>query len=216
MSDGVKFIFKTLFKVPVFIFASFFVFNILVFFLTYFKMLGFSYVVMQTAVENNYLPTEELNRLADYAYSLNNLSQQNTCVITWYDESEQSTGGNYMHTGDVKYAKNASTGGYDYIQNNADFADSNGDPYGDASKKKQYGRVSKVGCSCEYTLIWPLGHTEQSVDGEVAGINNSGATYTQKGDAELERMREDKKITIPIRIVYSVPGLKYYPDLINY
>jgi len=216
MQDGVKFIFKTLFKVPVFIFASFFVFNVIVFFLTYFKMLGFSYVVMQTAVENNYLPQEELNMLADYAASLNNTAQTNTCVITWYNDNEVEGAGNYMHTDDVKYAYDEDTGTYGYIQGNADYASAMGDTYGDASKKKQYGRVSKVGCSCEYEIIWPLGYTEQMQEERVAGFGGTGGTL--RGQAELEQMREDQqhKVTIPIRIVYSVPGLKYYPDLINY
>ena len=55
MSDNVKFIFMTLIKVPCVIFVSFFIFNIFAFFFIYFKMLGFSYVVMQEVVENNYI-----------------------------------------------------------------------------------------------------------------------------------------------------------------
>jgi hypothetical protein len=66
MSDSVKFIFKTLIKVPCLIFVAYFILNIFAFCYTYFKMLGFSYVVMQTAVENNYLPTTEYNQLNAY------------------------------------------------------------------------------------------------------------------------------------------------------
>lgn len=72
MSDGVKFIFKTLIKVPCYIMVAYFILNIFAFAHTYFKMLGFSYVVMQTAVENNYLPDTEYNQLVNY------LSRQGT------------------------------------------------------------------------------------------------------------------------------------------
>ena len=51
MSDEVKFIFKTLLKVPVIIVVSFLILNIFAFFFIYFKVLGLSYVVMQTAVK---------------------------------------------------------------------------------------------------------------------------------------------------------------------
>lgn len=70
MSDNVKFIFKTLLKVPIIIFVMYFVFNLFVFALTYFRALGVSYVVMQTAVENNYIPEQEMNTLQNYANSL--------------------------------------------------------------------------------------------------------------------------------------------------
>lgn len=72
MNDSVKFIFKTLIKVPILVFVFYFVFNIFAFTHTYFKVLGLSYVVMQTAVENNYLPPQELGTLQDYMDSITN------------------------------------------------------------------------------------------------------------------------------------------------
>lgn len=213
MGDGVKFIFKTLFKVPVIIFVSFFIMNILFFFLVYFKMLGFSYVIMQTAVENNYLPTQELRTLTAYARSLdmyddagNPMAQQNTCVITWY---------NTDYPNDSAYDTKCRDVGI-YLQGDANQASVYGDTNGDASRKKQYGRVSKVGCSTEYTIIWPLDYSSTIVEGKVAG--NGTGSMTLKSGSELEAMRNDAqhKVKIPIRIVYTVPGLKYYPDLLNY
>lgn len=66
MSDSVKFIFKTLLRVPILIIISYIIFNIFAFGLSYFKMLGLSYVVMQTAVENNYIPSDERATLERY------------------------------------------------------------------------------------------------------------------------------------------------------
>lgn len=66
MSDTVKFIFKTLLRVPILIIVAYVIFNIFVFGLSYFKMLGLSYVALQTAVENNYIPPEERTSLERY------------------------------------------------------------------------------------------------------------------------------------------------------
>jgi hypothetical protein len=71
MSDEVKFIFKTLIKVPVIVFVCYLILNVLLFSFTYFKLLGMSYVVMQTVVENNYLPNSEKEDLLKYIDTLN-------------------------------------------------------------------------------------------------------------------------------------------------
>lgn len=223
MSDGVKFIFKTLFKVPVIIFVSFFIFNILAFFLIYFKMLGFSYVIMQTAVENNYLPTQELNQLAEYAHNMekDTIFQNNTYIITWYDASASTNADQDSRAQkDVVYGIPKAGGSPGYMTNRFGFsgdsgtATANGDYKGDASQKKQYGRTSRVGCCTEYQIVWPLDYKDTFTQEYVPGLG--GGAATTKGDSELEQMREDNTIKIPIRIVYQVPGLKYYPDLINY
>ena len=43
MSDGVKFVFKTLFKVPIFILAAYLLMNVLGIVTTYFKVQGIQY-----------------------------------------------------------------------------------------------------------------------------------------------------------------------------
>ena len=45
---------------------SYAILNLFAFGLSYFKVLGFSYVLMQTAVENNYIPTSEMEQLNKY------------------------------------------------------------------------------------------------------------------------------------------------------
>lgn len=67
MQDDVKFIFKSLIKVPVIIFEVYFVFNIFCLMFIFFKTLGYSYVVMQTVVENNYVPAQEMQSLDQVA-----------------------------------------------------------------------------------------------------------------------------------------------------
>lgn len=63
MSESVKFIFKTLIKIPCIIVAIYFIANIFFFSLFYFKFLGVSYSVMNTGMENNYIPPTELSIL---------------------------------------------------------------------------------------------------------------------------------------------------------
>lgn len=66
MSDTVKFIFRIILKVPIIILVVYAVFNVMGFGLSYFKMLGLSYVALQTAVENNYIPPTEEATLTRY------------------------------------------------------------------------------------------------------------------------------------------------------
>jgi hypothetical protein len=70
MSDSVKFIFKTLIKVPVTIAIAFLVFNIFSWTISYFKLNSASYIVMQVGLENNYIPPNEELMINSYLKSL--------------------------------------------------------------------------------------------------------------------------------------------------
>jgi hypothetical protein len=192
MSDSVKFIFKTLLKVPIIIFVSFFILNIFAFFFIYFKVLGTSYVVMQVAVENNYLPASELMTLYDYVDEWNDIPMVNNASIIVYDD------GTDIYT----------------MQHHADTDAVYGDL--DARTRKQYGKTVTCGVRCEYTMVWPLDYRETTVN--EAGVNGLNGNNFQgfKSEAELEQAREDKLFTFPIEISYTVPGLKYYPDMLTY
>lgn len=72
MSDSVKFIFRIILKVPILIVIAYAIFNAFGFGVSYFRMLGLSYVALQTAVENNYIPPDEESSLNRYMQ--NNLS----------------------------------------------------------------------------------------------------------------------------------------------
>ena len=182
MSDSVKFIFKTLIKVPCYIMVAYFILNIFAFAHTYFKMLGFSYVVMQTAVENNYLPETEYNQLNSY------LSRQGTsfCAnprIVIHDAADGSILPAYGH------------------------------PY----SRRQYGSKVCVGVEYDFRMIWPL-MPVSSTEATTAGVdtwNSQAATYDPIGDPNDpdDDMRDRGNGWNHVVIKYTVPGLKYYPDL---
>lgn len=192
MADNVKFIFKTLIKVPVIIAVSFFVFNLFAFCFIYFKLLGASYVVMQTAAENNYLPPNELKTLYNYVDSFNDLVMvQNATIVISKDSS-----GEYLGMTSVNDTVDSG---------NAD----------DARKKRQYGREVTVGVSADYIFVWPL--QPEKVDGlnkESAGQDGQ-AVY---GDDSIDLNGEYENAVLTgnnITIAYTIPGLHYYPDMLT-
>lgn len=201
MADNVKFIFKSLIKVPIFIFVAFFIFNIFTFFFIYFKMLGISYVVMQTAVENNYLPQQELTTLNKYMTSLNKISYvENAHIVV-----DNDTSGATLYNG---------SGNYLDENGNAKALKSDGH---NSVTRRQYGNYIVTGVYCKYRIIWPLQYVETMHDttAGVAGMNNGNHNTVETSNTTLANRRSDSKhaVLIPIKLVYTIPGLKYYPDL---
>lgn len=167
MEDTVKYIFKTLIKVPCIIVASYLVFNIFCYGLISFKLLGVSYTVMQTAVENNYIPEEEKNTLEAYFQELDNSSE----LIN-----------NVGFTSDTDFAKH------------------------------QYGSTVNVGVTADYKFILPLMPYQQTSDGIVAAGKTNKVT-NWLSDSELATVRKANETENNITFSYTVPGLKYYPDM---
>lgn len=201
MAENVKFIFKSLIKVPIFIFVAFFIFNIFTFFFIYFKMLGISYVVMQTAVENNYLPQQELTTLNKYMKNLNKISYvENAHVVV-----DNDTSGATLYNG---------SGSYLDEKGNAKALASDGH---NSVTRRQYGNYIVTGVYCKYKIIWPLQYVETMHDTNagVAGTNSSNNNTVETSNTTLANRRKDSKhaVMIPIKLVYTIPGLKYYPDL---
>ena len=201
MADNVKFIFKSLIKVPIFIFVAFFIFNIFTFFFIYFKMLGISYVVMQTAVENNYLPQHELTTLNKYMTSLNKISYvENAHIVV-----DNDTSGATLYNG---------SGNYLDENGNAKALKSDGH---NSVTRRQYGNYIVTGVYCKYRIIWPLQYVETMHDttAGVAGMNNGNHNTVETSNTTLANRRSDSRhaVLIPIKLVYTIPGLKYYPDL---
>lgn len=190
MSDEVKFIFKTLIKVPCIIMVAFFILNIFSFFFIYFKALGMSYVVMQTAVENNYLPTTELNQLVKSVNGWTNIKAvQDAGIIVGNTNNDNSIIHNQSE-----------------ISSKAHVAD-------DARKKKQYGKDVTCGVYCRYQIIWPLDVRAQTKDEKgVVGLSDEKFSGF-KSEKDLEKARDKRAGTLDIKIQYTVPGLKYYPDM---
>lgn len=88
MADNVKFIFKTLLQVPIIVFFCYLIFNIFAFAHSYFQALGLSYVVMQTAVENNYIPDQEMSTLRTYANSLGSEMANNYQIVAYCSDGQ--------------------------------------------------------------------------------------------------------------------------------
>lgn len=95
MQDDVKFIFKSLIKVPVIIFEVYFVFNIFCLMFIFFKTLGYSYVVMQTVVENNYVPAQEMASLNDQLAELGNIKFVHSATVVVTEPGSSSTDASY-------------------------------------------------------------------------------------------------------------------------
>ncbi|MBR1454027.1 MAG: hypothetical protein IJ593_05230 [Lachnospiraceae bacterium] len=155
MREQVEFIFKTLIKVPIIILVSYLVFNLFAFGISYFKVLGYSYIVSQTIVENNFLPDAEGIILANYADSLETNMLANVSIV---DDGNAIEGSSIL-------------------------------------TKSQYGVAKKFKVQAQYVWIFPLVNTNVET-----GNGAYGLEYSENPNCN-------------IHFEFTVPGLKYYPDL---
>lgn len=221
MSDSVKFIFMTLIKVPCVIFVSFFIFNIFAFFFIYFKMLGFSYVVMQEVVENNYITGSQKNQIETQFKEVDAIPlAANTNIIVGLSTQKDGNGKAIPACLD-KYTNKTVL--VTNINQNATLEGSS------ALTRTQYGTQKTVGVHCDYTIVWPLSYnnsmTATGKGGKGVNGNNGGKYNSVKsnytGDVYEDNMStgasgdvtdRGHKVSIPLNIYYTVPGLKYYAD----
>lgn len=192
MTDNVKFIFKTLLKVPIIILVSFAVLNVFAFALSYFKLLGVAYVSMQTAIENNYIPVQEKTTLEQYLVAQETSMLENTSLT--------------CITGDAATSVDPHTLA----------------PYDDSYNiRYQYGAPMTITVSAHYRFVWPLMPSEQTSNGiaaaghAVSGVSNGYIRGNDLNEDQLENRRGtyENNVQNNIYISYTVPGLKYYPDL---
>lgn len=186
MHEEVKFIFKSLIKVPCIVVFSFLIFNIFTFFFMYFKALGLSYVVMQTTAENNYIPNQELTQLVEY-------------IESWVDDIAYVADAGII----VGYEGDDAEPEYVLVSNESEVSSAidTGNAFGDARNKLQYGCTRCVGVQVNYRIILPLVEGPDDVD---------------EGHTEISHVEDiDTLEGIPITIAYKVPGLKYYPDMLT-
>lgn len=184
MDGGVKFIFKTLLKVPIIIMVSFAVFNVFAFALSYFKILGISYVAMQTAVENNYIPETEWGTITNYLDST---------VATYMLENPTLT---------CTTAQGTNMGIFN------------------SENRVQYGSEVTVTVAAHYRFVWPLTPRDQTTarnDNDADAVNGfdgtEGSAQLSQSQLEQARAEYEENPDNNIVITYTVPGLKYYPDL---
>lgn len=221
MSDSVKFIFMTLIKVPCVIFGAFFIFNIFAFFFIYFKMLGFSYVVMQEVVENNYLTPSQINQLNAQFADIDAIPlADNTNIIVGLSSRTDATGNRIP----VMIDKTRGTGRNHTVLVTNPAGSTESVVGSSASEPSQYGTSKTVGVHCDYTIVWPLSYNNamglsDGVRGNEGSIYNSmdtdynGDIFTDnmdRGSGDL--VDNGHKVVIPLNIYYTVPGLKYYAD----
>lgn len=88
MSDGVKFIFKTLIKVPFIICVSFFIFNIFAFTVSYFRIVGASNTLQQAIMDNNYLVESDYDTFEGYTEMLKTKCLDNIQIIVDTDGND--------------------------------------------------------------------------------------------------------------------------------
>lgn len=203
MERGVSFIFRTLIKVPIIIMVSFFIFNIFAFTISYFKVIGAVNAIQQVAIDNNFLPQEDVATFEEY------LAQE---VETTYLQNAQiiiNTDGDDF---DKKFI-NA-----DGQREDVDM--SNFDPHDlSVNERKQYGNTITVGVTAEYRFIWPLMHIETLEDGSVRGYGPGAGqatgvdeTFTTADEQAAERARRADSVG-NITVVNKVIGMQYYSDL---
>lgn len=164
MSDSVKSIFKILIKIPVIIAISYLILNVFAFGISYVRLLSISYSIMQVAMENNYLPENEMNVIKEH---INEIAPAG------------DTGG-ILQNGKI-----ITTGG---------------------NNRKQYGEQVTVGIQADFKWLVPF-------ERRVVGLKDSDIEHA-RNPAKVEESKDSKGWnTRTIKIEYTVPGLKYYPDL---
>lgn len=197
MSDSVKFIFKCLIKTPIYILISYLLANLFLFSMFYFKFLGVSYAVMQTALENNYIPSNEMTGLTKsvndiYRYPDGSVSQ----VIPSAEIFINVDGSDTTYNNDRRQYGNQIVVGVKYKYR-----------WIWPLMPEEYGQVpADIGSlrGAEIGVVTSTGNEDKNIDGK-----------SSLSEAELDRLRKEKadKGTNEIKILYKVPGLQYYSDL---
>ena len=75
MDDGIKYIFKTLVKVPIIIIVCYFFLNLFTFASAYLRMQGASNTVQRVVMDYNYLTQSDIETLNEYLASIDEKSQ---------------------------------------------------------------------------------------------------------------------------------------------
>lgn len=210
MEGGVKFIFKTLIKIPCIIVVCYFFFNLFSFSLTYFKMMGASYAIMQVSMENNYLPDAELKSLNNYVQQFNSEKRRS-------QDDEYVANGKEMVT-DIKIIVETDDGtdvtlaGYNESNGTNEVTNDT-----NVNKRRQYGKQIAYGLSYTYNWIWPLSFGMFQTNGQtgVAGYGDIKGTTNVRSRAQYIQSQHNNDLEQrgTIKFIHRVPGLQYYSDL---
>lgn len=186
MSDGVKFVFKTLFKVPIFILAAYLLMNVLGIVTTYFKVQGIQYGLENIVTENNYISTQDLTKLMPQLWALG--YSHNPATGTWtkiayveevgflvVDESgtEHRVQLPNPQTTSASVAATQIKNGIDGCFTTLDHSPTN---------RTQYGTSKVIGFYADYAVLWPLTVYDNAAGGSFTGGNNNVVTGFDGGN----------------------------------
>lgn len=183
MSDALRFIFKTFIKIPFIIMISYFLVNLFLFSLYYFKFTGISYSVMNTAMENNYIPKNEYGIIKSTIEKIDNDSVliSDAKIIPdnpLADKNNRVQYGTKVRVGvEYKYRWLTLLMPWDTGQTPSDI---------------------RGGTSI--------------IDDSTASEGNLSSITAEEARRRIDAL-SDRSLNSPISIVYEVPGLQYYPDL---
>lgn len=227
MADGVKFVFKTLFKVPVIILAAYLIMNVLGIVTTYFKVQGVQYGLENIVVENNYVSQSDLTKLMPQLWALGYHYDGGSWTKIPYVEQIgfiiQDDAGNEIeiplqapNAGGTN-AANAATVAVNNV--NSHFTNMDLSPM----NRTQYGSAKVIGFYAHYAVLWPLtvydtgGQAVTGYDGgnwqTTATAGNAGAIFTGSQAATTDNGKDHARVVeVPIRLSNTVVGIKYYSD----
>lgn len=225
MNDEVKFIFKTLIKVPVIIIISYLVFNIVMFINFYFRGLGTSYLIMQEVAINNYIPATDRGSITETARNFENYDNTATnengtnksvtsdfidaVVIGVNNEGRFQTNSQIQDT-----VKNIANSGRSWSDNFSFVHNGTAASDGAVGRKVQYG--TPIQCYFAYNFVFQLPLTHGVKGLENSSANDGNENYITAADntstSSIRNNRSGRFRTVVV-FAYKVPALKYYPDI---
>lgn len=225
MNDEVKFIFKTLIKVPVIIIISYLIFNIVMFINFYFRGLGTSYLIMQEVAINNYIPATDRGSITEIARTFENYDKEasfdnetnksitsdliDAVVIGVNNEGSFQTNEQIQDTIRAKAPSgNTHSDNLSFIYNGA-LADDDA-----IGRKVQYG--TPIQCYFAYNFVFqmPLTHGVSGLEGSTEDDGNENyITAADKAHTSNLENNSNGGFRTVVVFAYKVPALKYYPDI---
>lgn len=225
MNDEVKFIFKTLIKVPVIIIISYLIFNIVMFINFYFRGLGTSYLIMQEVAINNYIPATDRGSITETARTFENYDRGasfdnetnksitsdliDAVVIGVNNEGSFQTNEQIQDTiRAIAPSGNTHSDNLSFIYN-GDLADDSA-----IGRKVQYG--TPIQCYFAYNFVFqmPLTHGVSGLEGSTEDDGNeSYITAADKAHTSNLENNSNGGFRTVVVFAYKVPALKYYPDI---
>lgn len=196
MNDMLIGVARQLLRVIVGLVTFYTIINVAALFIMYMKVSSASYALQQRAMENNFIPEDELNSFEKYLDTLKTEYVQDFHVVIYTNKEDGQTG--------AFWRKDEDKVPTEYTDYSVYFNDN-------VNERVQYGNTIYVGVACDFRAMVPFLYNETIKSGKVAGTTGAGSDFNS--DEELKRKR--KYAVAHIDIVEPVVGLRYYSDLEN-